>query len=211
MIRGENMNSIYLKGTIQNIQHSHYINDVPFNKAEVIVKRDNGKEDLVIVKFKKLSFTGSENSEVELKGNIRSYSEQVDGKNKVTIYVFSYFDLVEEDYGEATNVVKLDGCICKKETLRKTTSGKDYIHFILANNLIVNEDKKINSYIPCVAWGKNARYIDKKLHLGSRVELEGKLQSREYKKKYENGETEFKLAHELAVLSINCEEDKNEL
>ena len=197
------MNLIYLKGIIKNIKYSHSIGDVVFNRADLISRRNDGREDLITIKYKQFSADLKEDAEVELLGNIRSFSRNEGGKNKVDIYVFSYFDNVpnSEDY-TCANVAKVSGRICKKDTLRTTHNGKHYIHFIIANNLETEKDKRLNSYIPCVAWGKLARLIDSDYQVGDCVNTDGQLQSREYKKQEEEG-MEIRMAHELAVLSIS--------
>lgn len=78
--------------------------------------------------------------------------------------------------------------------------GKEFIHFILANN-IYTKDIKINAYIPCTAWGKNAKLISN-LKVGTTVKLIGKLQSREYKKHISETEIEISIAHELLVQEL---------
>ena len=199
------MNTIRLKGVLRNIEHSHQINDIEFSKAHLIVNRDDGKEDVLNVRFKKFSNHYPEDVELTLSGNLRSYSAKLDsGKNKVELYVFTYFDqpdLDEEDH-EYTNFLELDGRICKLGELRTTRGGKKNIHFILANNLIVSDgSKKLNSYIPCIAWNDVAETINQ-LHVNSQLELQGKLHSREYKKKFADGTFEFRVAHEVEVTSV---------
>lgn len=195
------MNFIYLKGIVRNIRYSHTIDDIVFNRADLIVKRPDGREDLIIVKFKEFSLSAKEDSEVELIGNIRSFSQKVGNKNKVEIYVFSYFDTIEEVYTES-NIAKIKGKICKKDTIRKTYSGKHYIHFIVANNIITEDGQKLNSYIPCVAWGKLAKDIDNEYNVGDDVCINGSLRSREYKKKLSDNDIELRIAHELSVGEI---------
>lgn len=100
---------------------------------------------------------------ISLEGNLRSYSKKVsEDKNKVSIYVFTYFDIPEYSCDEEiTNLVKLDGHVCKKDVLRKTSTGKKNLHIILANNIISNNNNyKLNNYIPIVFWGKLAKEAD---------------------------------------------------
>lgn len=197
------MNKIYLRGIIRNIQYSHTIENVVYHKANLIVKRQDGREDLLIIKFKQFSMRFKEDQEVELIGNIRSFTQQKDGKNSVEIYVFSYFDPVEdEDTCEENNVAVLQGKICKKDELRTTQYGKHYIHFILVNNLILEGNQRLNSYIPCVAWGKLAKEIDANYNVNDDVRLDGQLHSREYKKKLSDTEIELRVAHEFATMNI---------
>lgn len=199
------MNTIRLKGVLRDIETSHNINNIEFNKAHLVVPRDNNTEDVLNIRFKKFSNPYQEDQEVSLSGNIRSYSSRLDtGKNKVELYVFTYFDLPDLDANdqEYKNFLELDGRICKLEELRKTRGGKKNIHFIIANNLIVSEGaKKLNSYIPCIAWGEVAECISN-LHINSQIQLTGQLHSREYKKKLDDGSVEFRVAHEVEVDSV---------
>ena len=210
------MNKITIrKGILKNIQYSHTIKDVEYNKADLIVKRKDGKEDLINIRFKKFSNNYKENDEIDLTGNIRSYSQHLDsGKNSVELYVFTYFDQPEdvvEDENTPTNLVEIDGRICKKDELRKTQSGKHNLHFVIANNIITNDkSQKLNSYLPTIAWGKIAREMSK-LPISTKVKIVGELHSREYKKELGNGDIEIRVARELVVNSYEVvEEDKAE-
>ncbi len=193
------MNKAYLKGTIKNIEPSHEIDGIQFNKANLITKRTNGQEDIVNLRFKAFSNKHKENDEISIVGNIRSYSYKVnEDKNKVVIYVFTYFDEPEEELA-ASNVVNIDGRICKMNVLRKSKGGRDNLHFIIANNLVLTEgSKRLNSYIPCIAWGTIAKEMSQ-LKVNDKIEIEGELHSREHKKVHPDGEVEFRVAHELLV------------
>lgn len=141
------MNNIILHGTIKNIQYSHNIDDIEYYKANLLVTRNNGKEDLLNLKFKRFSLPYKENDEIDITGNIRTYSQKLKDKNKVDVYIFTYFDSPEQS---ETNYCEIDGRICNKNDLRKTKDGKDVLDFILANN-VANDTQSLNCYIPCVA------------------------------------------------------------
>ena len=192
------MNKIILKGFLRNIQYSHNIQDIEFCKAELITKQENGKENLVNIKFKRFSNPYKDGDEVTLVGNIRTYSQKLKDKNKVEVYVFTYFDEPEDT--TILNQAELDGRICVKGDLRKTQSGKDVLDFILANNL-KTENQSLNCYVPCVAWGKVAKQIAQ-LNIGDNIHLIGQLQSREYKKKISENDFEIRVAHELNISKI---------
>lgn len=200
------MNEIKLCGTIRNIEYSHSIGDIDYDKANLIVQRENGIDDIVSLRFKKFSNTYKDGDTVSLTGNVRSYSKQLlDGKNKVDIYVFTYFDSPEED--DVTNSFVIDGRICKIEGVRILPNGKKNIHFIVANNLVTGDGKKLNSYLPCIAWGKTAQEISN-MRVNDIVQISGKLQSREYKKYISDDDFEIRIAHELYVDSISKENDE---
>lgn len=191
------MNEITLTGIIKNIQHSHTIEDIDFDKAQLIVQRENGHEDVINLRFKSFSNPHKDNDLVQLVGNIRSYSYKIDeDKNRVIIYVFTYFDTPQE---ECVNEAEIDGRICKINELRTTRSGKHNIHFILANNLhSADNTKRLNSYIPCIAWGSIAKQLQD-LTVNTQLRIKGQLHSREHKKRLENGDIEIRVAHELLV------------
>lgn len=196
------MNNIRLKGILRDIEDSHVINNIEFSRAHLVVPRNDGKEDVLNVRFKKYSNPYKEDQLVTFSGNIRSYSSKLDtGKNKVELYVFTYFDQpdLDDNDQEYTNFLELDGRICKIDELRTTRSGKKNIHFIVANNLIVSDgSKKLNSYIPCIAWGKTAEMLST-LRVDSKINIKGQFHSREYKKKFADGSFEFHIAHEVEV------------
>ena len=203
------MNSVKLKGFLKNIQPSHTINNIVYDKADLIVPRSDGKEDVINLRFKRFSNTHQEDQEVELIGNVRSYSTRVsENKNKVQIYVFTYFDIPEyEEEHQTLNEFEIDGRICKIDGLRTTSNGRANIHFILANNMIVsNGNQKLNAYLPCIAWGETANRLSS-LKVNDRVCIYGELHSREYKKTLENGEVEIRVAHELLVTDFKVVED----
>lgn len=191
------MNEITLTGIIKNIQHSHTIEDIDFDKAQLIVQRETGHEDVINLRFKSFSNPYKDNDLVQLVGNIRSYSYKIDeDKNRVIIYVFTYFDTPQE---ECVNEAEIDGRICKINELRTTRSGKHNIHFILANNLhSADNTKRLNSYIPCIAWGSIAKQLQD-LTVDTQLKIKGQLHSREHKKRLENGDIEIRVAHELLV------------
>lgn len=194
------MNEILLRGQIKNIQHSHYIGDVEYEKAELVTVTGNDKSDIINLKFKKFSNPYRDGEEISIKGNIRSYSKHLDtGKNKVEIYVFTYFDPSLEGSNEFT----LTGRICKIDPLATLYNGKHYIHFLLANNIITDaKAQKINNYLPCVAWGQTAKQIAS-YKVNDAVKIKGSLHSRQYKKQLSEEEFEYRVAHELLV--TDCE------
>lgn len=192
------MNEVILNGIIKDIEYSHTIDGVDFNKAKLICKRDDGREDNINLRFKSFSCQYKDGNEIALVGNIRSYSYiGDDDRNKVMIYVFTYFNHPEGDT-EVHNKVIVEGRICKTNPLRKTRSGKHNLHMILANNLMTGDGKRLNSYIPCISWGKVARNLSE-LSVNTKLRLVGQLHSREHVKKYDDGTEEIRVAHELSI------------
>lgn len=199
------MNKIILKGTIKNIQYSHNINDIEFYKADLITKPRNGIEYSIPIKFKRFCNKYSDEQNVELVGNLRSYSFKENNKNHVSLYVFTYQDNLDnelDELQEQTNYFKIDGRICKKDFLKINNKGKCSISFILANNLSINNDEnRLNSYLPCISFGKTAKHLNI-LSVGDKITIEGYIRSREYRKKISDDNYEIRVAHELVVTSI---------
>lgn len=196
------MNEIIMKGILKEVEDSHTIDGIHFNKAKLICKRSSGQEDVINLRFKSFSNNHAENDEISVRGNLRSYSYKTEeGKNKVVIYAFTYFD-EPETATDRGNVVSIDGRVCKMNELRRTRSGKNNIHFILANNLISpDSSKRLNSYIPCIAWGQTARKLSE-VSVNTKLSIVGELHSREHTKVHNNGDVEIRVAHELLVESF---------
>lgn len=191
------MNSIILRGKISEIEPSHKIGDIEYNKAILHCKREDGKEDEIYLRFKKIA-TPEEDKEVELIGNIRSFSRKLDnGKNSVKIYVSTYFDKPSELVGSG-NECEIDGHICKISNVEYSKSGVPNIHFILANNIEKHDSKKLNSYIPCIAWGDLSLKL-LELKIGDKIAVKGKLHSRQYKKRIDDSNYEIRTAHEVVI------------
>lgn len=198
------MNEIVLRGIIRDIQYSHTVGNVEYDKANLIVRRNDGKEDIISLKFKRYSNRYRENDYVELIGNVRSYSTKLpNGKNKVEIYVFTYFDLPIDYPDDVTNQFVIQGRVCKTNPIHITQTGKQNLQFILANNIITGHEnsKKINNYIPIVCWGNNAE-LASKLNINDEVVVKGELHSRVYTKTLDDGSSDIRVATEGILLDL---------
>lgn len=197
------MNEIKLSGYLEDIRYSHTVNDIIYDKATLIVPRIKGEHDTLDIRFKRCSAMNVPEGKIQLTGTLRSYSKKLsETKNKVEIYVFTYFDSINSETSEEiTNKIMIDGRICKKETLHQTKSGKNHLNMILANNLFIQDKNiKLNNYIPIVFWGRLVQRASQ-LNVGDQILIkDGQLHSRTYVKKYPNGEVEIKTAQEVVVL-----------
>ena len=134
---------------------------------------------------------------VEVKGEYRSYNRLEGQKSKLMLHFFAKeFNILEEERNE--NEVKLVGFICKEPIYRKTPFEREICDVLLAVNR-ANYGK--SDYIPCILWGRNARFIAEQ-GIGCKIEIVGRIQSREYTKKFENGQSEVKTAYEVSCQSI---------
>lgn len=148
---------------------------------------------------------------ISVKGQVRTFNKHIsDDKRKLLIMVFAR-DVREveeesESAPEFNNNVKLSGYICKPPVYRVTPKGREIADVLIA----VNHTYGKSDYIPCITWGRNARYTGN-LDVGTRVDVEGRLQSREYTKKLDDGTEEIRTAYEISVSRIEeSEEDENE-
>ncbi len=190
------MNNIVLRGYLRDIEYSHNIGDIEYEKANLICPNSGGKDDDIIsLRYKKYTNKYKDGDFIEINGNLRSYSTKVDNKNNVQIYVFTYFDTPDVI---TVNNVELDGRICKINGLKKAKSGKEYLHFILANNIFVSNNKKINSYIPCTCYGDIAAELSQ-CSVNDKLEINGEFHSHCYKKYLEDGTFEYRIAHEVVI------------
>ena len=115
---------------------------------------------------------------------------------------------IEVSKDVVSNEVTLNGYICKKPIYRQTPFGREISDLLLAVNRAYNK----SDYIPCIAWGRNARFCEN-IQVGTEVKIVGRVQSRTYEKKYEDGRVETKVAYEVSVSSlevVNQEDDSNE-
>ncbi len=134
---------------------------------------------------------------VEIKGQIRTYNEIVDEKNKLNVVVFAKEIYQSENFVYNENYIYLEGFLCKEPLKRTSPLGREICDMMLAVNRMYNK----SDYIPCIAWGRNAGYAEK-LGVGTKLALEGRIQSREYKKKLDDGTAEMRKAFEVSVVKL---------
>ena len=134
------------------------------------------------------------------------------GRNKLILTVFAKDVIkVEENEEEDSDIVKKDsitnevvlvGFICKKPIYRQTPFGREIADILLA----VNRPYGKSDYIPCICWGRNARYASN-FDVGEHVRIFGRIQSREYVKKLSETQTETRIAYEVSVSKLECVEE----
>ena len=139
-------------------------------------------------------------------GQFRSYNKLVGEKSKLmlTLFVRNKFD---PDEIAESNQISLTGFICKEPVYRTTPFGREICDLLIAVNRAYNK----SDYIPCIAWGRNARF-SLNLSVGEKVEIIGRMQSREYQKRLDDGTSEMRTAYEVSINSIMLsavEDDQN--
>ena len=150
-----------------------------------------------------------------IKGQFRSYNSYENERNKLILTVFAKDVILAEDENlseeekeetqRTSNEVTLVGYICKKPIYRQTPFGREIADILLAVNRAYNK----SDYIPCIAWGRNARYCQN-MEVGTCVKIVGRVQSRIYEKKYEDGRVEERVAYEVSIGSMEIVNQDND-
>jgi primosomal replication protein N len=166
-----------------------------FYTTRIQSKRKSGLTDIIPVTFSEriLKPLGEYlGRNVSVYGGIRSLDKKIDDRSRLLLFIFAD-NIVLEDTDEPINEVELNGFVCKKPTFRITPSGREIADVMLSVNRRYNK----SDHIPCVCWGRNARYASE-LSIGSNISLIGRFQSRAYTKLI-NGENIVRTAYELSV------------
>ncbi len=142
----------------------------------------------------------------EVHGQFRSYNNYSGSGNKLMLVLFSK-EIFQRNEDALTsedkpNSLYLSGYICKEPVYRTTPFGREITDLLVA----VNRAYGKSDYIPCIAWGRNAKYASK-LSVGDHIEIWGRMQSREYHKKLENDDVVVKKAYEISVSRLNVVEE----
>ncbi len=142
---------------------------------------------------------------VEIFGQIRSYNCFEENKNRLILTVFvREIKELEEIRNKNPNQVTLNGYICKKPMYRTTPFGREITDILLAVNRAYNK----SDYIPCISWGRNAIFANK-LEVGENLLISGRMQSRLYQKRLENGDISERTAYEVSISKIEVLSKKN--
>ena len=193
-------NQVSIMGKIDTgFTFSHQVFGEGFYTMELLVRRLSDSEDRipVMVSERLLDITQDYTGQyIEIHGQFRSYNRHEEKHNRLVLSVFAReVNFVEEqDESLPVNQIFLDGFICKPPVYRKTPLGREIADMLLAVNRLCRK----TDYIPCIVWGRNARYASG-FDAGSHVCVEGRIQSREYMKKLSETECEKRVAYEVSV------------
>ena len=202
------MNKIVLAGLVtEEPIFSHEVHGENFYRFRLLSSRQSGNCDILVCIVPEIIKNGiSEGNKVKVFGEIRTRNVHEDDKNHLEITVF-----VKEvlSYEKDENNVELDGFICKEPVYRETPFGRQITDLIVASN---RERNYKSDYIPCIAWGRNAIRTSE-FNVGTRVNVSGRLQSREYNKRLGDETYEARTAYELSAAMVDVVEEsegKNE-
>jgi primosomal replication protein N len=142
---------------------------------------------------------------VDITGQFRSYNQYEEGRNRLVLTIFA-LEIKEatEESQKNKNSIFLDGYVCKDPVYRTTPFGREITDILLAVNRAYNK----SDYIPCITWGRNARFAQG-LKTGDHIQIWGRMQSRDYQKKLESGEVIAKVAYEVSIAKMEIKDDNN--
>ncbi len=195
---------------------SHEIYGERFFIFNLSIPRLSGNADIIPITVSERLVSDDmlqEGKRLLVKGQFRSYNSYENEKNKLILTVFAkdIEELKDEEEDNEfvkkdmiTNEVVLIGYICKKPIYRQTPFGREIADLLLAVNRAYNK----SDYIPSIAWGRNARFCQN-LEVGTRVKVVGRVQSRTYEKKFEDGTSETRVAYEVSIGSLEVVEEKD--
>ena len=197
-------NHLVLRGKIVSEKsYSHEIYGEKFYVFNLEVNRLSSTVDIIPITISERLLTSLDleiGKKVVVEGQFRSYNNYENERNRLILTVFAKeINEIEgeEEKDEVTNEVTLVGYVCKKPIYRQTPFGREIADVLLAVNRAYNK----SDYIPSIAWGRNARFCQN-MEVGTEVKITGRVQSRTYEKKYEDGKVETRVAYEVSIASM---------
>ena len=187
---------------VSDFQYSHEVYGEGFYMMEVSVRRLSDFVDYIPVMVSEriidveADYIGQL---VYISGQFRSFNRHEERKNRLVLSVFAReLEILDPDCDEdAGNQIFLDGYICKEAIYRKTPLGREIADLLVA----VNRSYGKSDYIPCICWGRNARFAAG-FEVGTHVQIWGRIQSRNYVKKLSETQVEQRTAYEVSVSKI---------
>jgi Single-strand binding protein family. len=189
-------NRVYLSGRVVEKPHySHEVMGEGFYDTKLAVKRISEQVDIIPITVSERLFTDNEivlNDTLSIEGQFRSYNKFEDGKSRLILSVFVR-EILDNDEERNPNIIELSGYVCKPTIYRMTPFKREICDILLA----VNRSYGKSDYIPCIAWGRNARFAQS-FAVGEQITVSGRVQSREYQKVID-GVSITKTAYEVSV------------
>ena len=196
-------NQLLLTGVIATpFSFSHEAYGERFYITYLSIMRFSGNQDLIpiMVSERLVDTTKDLTGEwARVEGDYRSQNLKVNGKSKVSLYAFARtFDISGSFDKDDENDIYLEGFVCKQPSYRKTPLGREITDIVLA----VNRPYGKSDYIPCIFWGRNAKFA-KECDVSTKLIISGRIQSREYTKHIGEGvEPEIRTAYEVSVSKV---------
>ena len=194
-----NNNKVYLRGKIVSEPvFSHEVFDEKFYEFLLEVPRLSESFDTIPVTISERLIDSriKLNDTITITGQFRSYNKQTEGRSKLVLTVFVR-EIMENNLSENPNTIELNGFICKEPVFRTTPFKREISDVLLAVNRAYNK----SDYIPCIAWGRNARFV-RDMKVGDALSIVGRIQSRQYQKKISDDVIETKSAYEISIIKL---------
>ena len=194
-------NKVFLAGKIVTEPiFSHEIYGEGFHEMMIEVPRLSEQKDILPITVSErllIDHPLKVGETTALLGQFRSYNKLVDGRSRLmlTVFIRELLDCTEDCN---PNIAELEGYICKPPVYRTTPFKREICDLLLAVNRAYNK----SDYIPCIAWGRNARFV-KNIRIGEKVMVSGRIQSREYQKRIDENTVETKTAYEISINKIS--------
>ena len=198
-------NQVSLVGEIvSDFEYSHEVYGEGFYLVELSVSRLSDFVDYIPIMVSERLINVEESyigQQVYIGGQFRSFNRHDEKRNRLVLTVFAR-EIELTDNEDAMNQIFLDGYICKNAIYRKTPLGREISDLLVA----VNRSYGKSDYIPCICWGRNARFASG-FEVGTHVQIWGRIQSREYVKKITETQIEQRVAYEVSVSKIDFLDD----
>ena len=204
-------NQVSIVGEIvSDFKFSHEVFGEGFYIVDILVSRLSNSADIIPIMVSERLLNVKEDyigQNVEVLGQFRSYNRHEENRNRLVLSVFAREIRILNGDEENTkpNYIFLDGYVCKAPVYRKTPLGREISDLLLA----VNRPYGKSDYIPCICWGRNARFAEN-FSVGGHIQVWGRIQSREYQKKINENEFEKRVAYEVSVSKLEYIDDEEE-
>lgn len=196
----EKNNRVYIAGEIvSDATFSHEVYGEGFYEFFIRVMRLSGQADILPITLSERLIQGGmlcKGKSICALGQFRSYNKIENGRSRLMLTVFIR-ELLDELPDKNPNSIILSGYICKPPIYRTTPFNREIADLLVAVNRAYNK----SDYIPCIAWGRNARFV-KNLAVGDRIAISGRIQSREYQKKLNDTDMRIMTAYEVSVSKL---------
>jgi len=201
-------NKVYISGeVVSEPKFSHEVYNEGFYEFNLKVKRLSVAFDIIPVTISERLMSINKitiGSKISGNGQFRSYNKLEDGKSKLLLTVFLR-EIVDYEETENPNVIEITGYVCKEPIFRTTPFNREISDVLLAVNRSYNK----SDYLPCIAWGRNARFV-KNFNVGDKVVVSGRIQSREYQKKI-GEDLVTRTAYEVSLNKIELVKEESDL
>ncbi len=183
-----------------DLEFSHMVHTEGFYRFVVMCDRLSDNKDTIVVTVSERILDGLSiacGTKVEAIGQFRSYNNYSGEGSKLILTLFAKDLRLADDCERCENEIFLNGYICKPVVYRVTPFGREIADVLVAVNRAYNK----SDYIPCIAWGRNAKFVNT-LSVGTNIRIWGRMQSRNYQKRISEEEIVTKTAYEVSVSKI---------